>query len=114
LAGAVFAAGAAFLADAFAAGAAFFAALTALTADASFVFAPVTGFPPVAEFTRFAAVARSRTPLLTAPAFRTAPARSAMVPPDAKWARDAAPRTPEGGKNTECTRVRQTCHTLCC
>jgi hypothetical protein len=90
-----------------------FAAVTALTAG-SFAFAPVTGFPPVAEFTRCAAADRLRPALLVAPAVGPVPARLAMAPPDAKWARDAAPRTPEGGKNTECTRVRQTCHTLYC
>jgi hypothetical protein len=89
-----------------------FAAVTALTAG-SFAFAPVTGFPPAADFTRSPTVARPLRPaLLVAPAIGPVPARLAMAPPDAKWARDAAPRTPEGGKNTECTRVRQTCHTL--
>jgi hypothetical protein len=64
---------------------------------AVFVALTVVRLATVAVVTRFAALARS-----------------AMAPPDAKWARDAAPRTPEGGKNTECTRVRQTCHTLYC
>ncbi|HET8682842.1 MAG TPA: hypothetical protein VFM54_13385, partial [Micromonosporaceae bacterium] len=42
-------------------------------------------------------------------AFRATFARSAMASPTYKRARGAAPRTPEVGKDTERTRVRQTC-----
>src|SRR5262249_30213300 len=40
------------------------------------------------------------------------PSSEPWHPLDAKRARDGTPRTPEGGKNTERTRVRQTCHTI--
>jgi hypothetical protein len=35
-----------------------------------------------------------------------------MASPRCKRARDGTSRTPEGGKNTEHTGVRQTCHTI--
>jgi hypothetical protein len=79
-----------------------FTAVTALSpvpAALSMVVFPVPG-PPT-----FALDADSD------PALRVAFARTAMASPIYKRARDGTPRTPEGGKNTERMRVRQTCHT---
>jgi hypothetical protein len=63
--------------------------------------------------TRRLRVGTCRAEAVSDPVLRAALARAAMAcPPDAKRARDGTPRTPEGGKNTERTRVRQTCHTI--
>jgi hypothetical protein len=47
------------------------------------------------------------------PALRAVVLRAAMASPRCRNGRaTGTPRTPEGGKNTERTRVRQTCHTI--